>query len=453
MSAPASSWYHMDLQDPVLDECLWVSPDWQRNFHPGGEGNLETVCHSVSGWMDSVPISYCPEFRAKRGILLSQSKAKRFEEFCLEYEKTPDASAPELAQRLGMSQKGIQRYKKLYQQLMRGEDFSGLVNLHERAAQLLLWISRRRGLVPMEEVQCFVSDEFGLGEGMARRIVQVLEERGYVVRSNGGYMVGNSMLPDVPLSEEEWDYVARYLDIMGRRGPLAANLESVLTKLRLGMAVGSVSHVVERARKRHNRMLVKGPHGSDKRSMTRAEELVHASATGQRLTIAYRPFRAADALYLRVLPLGVVFNGHSDEWYLVAMNQDNYREEHYRFDRMTNIEGYGGTGEAIPMGLPEHFRHAWGIENGPLHEVRVLFHDDFNVHDKVRQDAAGRASVRLTRNPDGTLLFEDKVAGLGEFCHWLRQFGASAVPLDPPELCAVIRQGAERKLKRYGVDP
>ncbi|HBK69570.1 MAG TPA: hypothetical protein DEB05_08205 [Firmicutes bacterium] len=116
---------------------------------------------------------------------------------------------------------------------------------------------------------------------------------------------------------------------------------------------------------------------------------------------------------------------------------------------MSGLKAGGAPHQELDPSKGDRLKFAMGSENGPLFKVVIRFKDDFNVPDKVKRDAALRPSASWQEEPDGCVLFYDTVAGLGEISRWVRQFGASAQVLEPPELCNKIKEGARRKLARY----
>src|SRR5690606_34334651 len=101
----------------------------------------------------------------------------KFEEFCLEFEQSPDASLAEIASRLGLSVKTVQRYREKYEQILKGEffqidDFSG------RAIRFLLWLSRCRFPVSTERARSFFRTEFEASDKTFDRFLHRLGQEG-----------------------------------------------------------------------------------------------------------------------------------------------------------------------------------------------------------------------------------------------------------------------------------
>ena len=124
--------------------------------------------------------------------------------------------------------------------------------------------------------------------------------------------------------------------------------------------------------------------------------------------------------------------------------------------RLDRIHRFRPTGArfAYPDGfsLAEYLAVPWGVELGEPFSVTVRFEDAFDVLTRVRQETAHRRRRRLTPIPGG-LVYQDVVAGPGEFLRWLRGFGSSAEVLAPDWLRQRARESAERLARLYGVFP
>lgn len=79
---------------------------------------------------------------------------EKFEEFCLEVEDCPDASLAEIASRLGLSLKTARRYRKKYEQILKG-DFIRIDDFSGRAIRFLLWLSQCRSPVSTAKARAF----------------------------------------------------------------------------------------------------------------------------------------------------------------------------------------------------------------------------------------------------------------------------------------------------------
>lgn len=405
---------------------------------------------------------------------MSLAKARKFEEFCCAFEQDPQANTAELAKRLGISVKSVERYRKQYYDVLNGDSFAGLENMPERAARFLIWLADHRLPVSHQAVELFCDSEFSMQSRMVQRMLEALVKRSLIKVNENGIALVQQAIPGLKLASDDLEQLAAFLEGPGKKGPLAVQLESVLAKIRLGIAGSATCRVIERARKRQTRILVKGPLSAERPEDAGMVELLTAMAEkGKRLLLTYASPQENQDLIIPTEPRGVVFNWLSGDWYLIGANWQTKQIEYYRFDRIhsfqelkqsvssNNLYDVSAQNSKTEKGSvcsdnrlwSSNLQYAWAMENGPLQQVTVVFEDDFSVHDKVRHDVEGRASAVLINNDDGTLTLHDTVAGFGEFSRWLRQFGASVTVISPLELKTLIRDGALRKLQRYGAEP
>jgi len=92
---------------------------------------------------------------------------------------------------------------------------------------------------------------------------------------------------------------------------------------------------------------------------------------------------------------------------------------------------------------------AWGIwytEEEPV-EVVLKFHP--RVANRVRETRWHR-SERLDEQPDGSLIWQARVAEVQEMVPWIRGWGADVEVLEPPELREKMMGEARRLARRYG---
>ena len=376
--------------------------------------------------------------------------SEKFEEFCLEFEQSPDASLAEIASRLGLSVKTVQRYREKYEQILKGEffqidDFSG------RAIRFLLWLSRCRFPVSTERARSFFRTEFEASDKTFDRFLHRLGQEGLIRETAEGWQLGEKILPRLNFSFAELESMIRFIQGYEAKGPLGPELNAVLAKLRLSM-VNLSPRLLERAAKRQARLVIKGPlcrqNGTAFRVM---EQLTALVAQDQMVTFTYRCPQEPASRWT-VLPCYVVYNLALDRWYLAAVNQTDGGAGFFRLDRMANLTAGGRPPAGLDPAKCERLTYALGAEDGPLCEVKIRFRNDFNVLDKVRRDASLRPTAQVQEEPDGSLLFTDTVSGLGEISRWVRQFGASAEVLAPVELRERIIAGARRKLSRYAAE-
>ena len=111
------------------------------------------------------------------------------------------------------------------------------------------------------------------------------------------------------------------------------------------------------------------------------------------------------------------------------------------------------TGESFPVphdfDVDEFMRASFGVCHG--NPVRVRIHFDAESADFIRE-RQWHESQRLQAMPDGSVLFEAKVACTDEFKAWIMRWGSSAVVLEPGELRDAVRVEAAEMLAAYAND-
>jgi len=375
---------------------------------------------------------------------------EKFEEFCLEVEDCPDASLAEIASRLGLSLKTARRYRKKYEQILKG-DFIRIDDFSGRAIRFLLWLSQCRSPVSTAKARAFFCTEFEAGEKTFRRFLNRLRHEELIEETAQGWQLGKKILPRLTFTFEELESMIRFIQGYEAKGPLGRELKAVLTKLWMSMTDLS-PRLLQRAAKRQARLVIKGPLCQQSAAVLRVmEQLAAFVAREQMVTFTYTRPKETPTRWT-VLPCYVVYNLALDRWYLAGVNQEDGEAGFFRLDRIVDLAAGGALAPGLDPAKCERLKYAIGAEDGALYEVKIRFGNDFNVQDKVRRDAALRPTASVQEEAGGSLLYTDMVAGLGEISRWVRQFGASAKVLAPVELQEIIIAGARRKLARYKVE-
>jgi predicted DNA-binding transcriptional regulator YafY len=97
--------------------------------------------------------------------------------------------------------------------------------------------------------------------------------------------------------------------------------------------------------------------------------------------------------------------------------------------------------------LDQYFDHAWHmIKGSPRQRVRIEFSDKVagNVDEVI-----WHKSQNTWRDDEGRYLFEVDVDGIEEISWWVLSYGDEAVVHEPAELRDLVRDRAERMVRRY----
>lgn len=237
---------------------------------------------------------------------------------------------------------------------------------------------------------------------------------------------------------------------LGDRGKALLGAESKLVKSALQR--GDTSAVDQYKSRRWVRYFQGRPRGRRGEFERHAEFIDGCIARRRRILTLYRP-RCGDQQEQVVCPLGTVYYWAQDDWYLVALDPHG-RVSLLRGSRIASMrETWLAFDYPDDFNLVDRFREPWGVEmSDTLYDVEIRFFDDFRVIDKVRDQVAHRPSAALTTLDDGSVVLRDKVRGLTEIAAWIRQFGASAVVLQPEALRDRMAETARRLHEKYSDD-
>ncbi|MEJ5358100.1 MAG: YafY family protein [Desulfobacterales bacterium] len=176
------------------------------------------------------------------------------------------------------------------------------------------------------------------------------------------------------------------------------------------------------------------------------EAIAAAVSARRRIDLTYRAASSGRQTRRRVDPYRLLYHGGS--FYLLAYC--NLRKD-IRVFAVDRIRRLAVTGEGFPPpeGIrPEEVLQAdFGVFHGPPLAVCVRFAPEAAPYVLER---TWHPSQRLTREPDGSVLFEARVAGEEEIKRWVLKWGAQAEVLSPEGLRRAIAAEAEAIARRYG---
>lgn len=191
-----------------------------------------------------------------------------------------------------------------------------------------------------------------------------LLQNGYISRvtqrGETTYDLGTAFIPVVPWPAEEVRHLLAILaQVWPRYGQPPEELVSALGGPRPARPAAS--------------RLIKGPRlFANRLVQDRMAKLEEAVRTACRVRLRHRRSVKDEV----VEPLGLVYYWVTDAWYLVvASGQQKPRvlrvDRIGRFRVLTERFAY-----PCEFDLEQHFRFSWGIETGPLYQLRVRFYDE-----------------------------------------------------------------------------
>jgi predicted DNA-binding transcriptional regulator YafY len=271
-----------------------------------------------------------------------------------------------------------------------------------------------------------------------------LVAKGFLAQEKEEYTLGEAMLPELNLSQEEGGRLLSYLIIKQQIEGKNAAYSSLVHALAGSMGKNSRLSW-QQARRTTQRICIKGK---------QLEQELRERAMAERLELASWEERAVELLYKgevrRVEPLGVVYSYHQDAWYLYAFCRKRQDRRIFRLEQIDELrvleEEFSYPQD---FDLKQTFACPWGImlDEEPV-QVKVRFYDEFNVLSRLKREVADRTGAKLTTE-DGSVLYEDLVEGKNEFLVWVRSFGSSAEILTPVDWRDTLLDGVQEALSRY----
>ena len=368
----------------------------------------------------------------------------------------------DLLQQLGISERTLWRYKKALAEqgynLIINKDTCRLIpkgwlgDVGSKCAEdtdvRRFAILRLLSESPLDavEINHKIKQRFEIKDSTIKNDLRRLQQQSVVREENGKYTLGEAMLGELELSQEEGSRLLSYLVIKQQIEGKNALYNSLVHSL--ANSVGRNSWFSwQQARRTTQRICIKGKHQDlEMRERAMAERLELASWEEQVVEILYHRERRM------VEPLGVIYSYHQDAWYLHAFCQKANARRTFRLDQIEEFQvleekfSYPSNFE-----LEDNFAYSWGIMvDEPPVEVRIKFFDDYNVLSRLSREVAERQRAKITPLDDGSILYEDLVVGMEEFKVWIRSFGSSAQILEPEALRENLLASVRAALARYG---
>ena len=139
-------------------------------------------------------------------------------------------------------------------------------------------------------------------------------------------------------------------------------------------------------------------------------------------------------------------SGHS--CYLIGHDAYTNAVRVFKVERIQRAEGIEESFEIPPdFDVTQRLKHAWGIADGNIAEVRLLFTEPGAV--KRLRESRWHPSQAEHARQDGTLEVTFEVAGLTEITPWILGWGAAVEVLSPPELRDQVAATARSLAARY----
>lgn len=266
-----------------------------------------------------------------------------------------------------------------------------------------------------------------------------------VCQSGNRYSVDSSALPPVRFSLEEAMAIyisarltSRYAD---ERDPAISSVFSKLADI-------LPSPIAERV-KETAAALVERPVNE---TFSQAFALLTSAwATRRRVRIGYVWTKAdgsASKVYSRLLdPYFIEPSAMGHSCYVIGLDHYTNEVRTFKIERIRSVEMTYDQFE-IPAGWSPslYLKGAWGIFHDDEVEVRVRFSRTAAARLK---EAIWHPSQQISDEPDGSVLYTARVAGIVEIAPWILSWGAEAEVLSPAALRESVADVARRQAAIY----
>ncbi|HYG57190.1 MAG TPA: transcriptional regulator [Symbiobacteriaceae bacterium] len=290
-----------------------------------------------------------------------------------------------------------------------------------------------------------LAKRFGVGIRTIYRDVAALEQMNVpVVREDGRYTVMDTYrIKPIQFTPDEVAALAAALDFARRRRSLAGKA-----------AAGAMEKLLSVMPTSHREMVA----GLDETLVV--EPLASHSVPGlpsveKALTGAIQgchPVRirhqglGSEAPTERVLhPYGMAYRGTA--LYLIGYCELRKGLRTFRVNRITAAEVLPAVfARPADFDLERYLGNIWGIEDGPLMQVRIRFTRPVAG---LARETVWHPTQTVAEEPDGSVIVQMETRGKNEMARWLAGYGGTVEVLAPPELREAVRNLGRAIVARY----
>jgi proteasome accessory factor B len=181
------------------------------------------------------------------------------------------------------------------------------------------------------------------------------------------------------------------------------------------------------------------------------DRLALAWAEGRKVRIWYPHTSARGHTYLNarlVCPYFLEPNPSGHTHYLIGHDEFSGQVRTFKMERIQQVEVTEERFE-IPadFDIDARLRHAWGISDEDVIEVRLRFHDAAAA--ARARESRWHSSQREDVRADGTVDITYEVGGLLEITHWVLGWGAAVEVLAPFELRKQVANTVRAQAELY----
>lgn len=175
------------------------------------------------------------------------------------------------------------------------------------------------------------------------------------------------------------------------------------------------------------------------------QALRQALQTQRKLWIRYAALRDEVPTERVVHPYGLTYRGTS--LYLIGYCELRQDLRTFRANRIQAARVLDETFKRpADFDLEEYLAGVWGIEDGPLMNVRIRF---FPPVGRLILETQWHPTQQTYQEPDGSVILTLQTRGKNELARWVAAFGGAAEVLAPPELRAAVLALGRGIVERY----
>ncbi len=310
-----------------------------------------------------------------------------------------------------------------------------------------------RMVTVLQSGRYFSPDELSEQLGVSRRTIfrdlDMLRKAGipyYHDDEKGGYKISSSFfLP--PLNLKLREALALLLLTRNPSGtmPLQREVQQAAMKIESALPAHVQRHCGSLL---EHSSIQSEPYTHDDKACDNFLVLQKAINQKRKVDISYNSFYEQREVSTTLHPFHLHFSRRA--WYVIGYSTLHGELRTFKLSRIKSILVQPRCFvQERPFDIDDYLGKAWAlIPEGKLYKVKLLF---------APMVAANVAEVlwhqgqKLTRNADGTLLFEVEVDGLGEISWWIMGYADQVEVLEPVQLRQRIANMAQNVINKYDV--
>lgn len=281
---------------------------------------------------------------------------------------------------------------------------------------------------------------FDVTERTIYRDVTALEDMGFPIERDGGrYSIMETFkMRPVQFTAEEILAVVAALDF-AKRSPVLASKSAVSAAEKL--LAGMPTTHRELAADLDENLVVDPLHAHSVPSLPGAEHTLTGAIQGNHpVRIKYVAMRSETPTERVVHPYGLAYRGVA--LYLIGYCTLRNETRTFRVNRILELDVQPAVFiRPADFNLEKYLAGIWGIENGPMMQVRVRFAPKVA---RLAVETIWHPTQKNDVRPDGSVIVRIETRGRGELARWLAGYGDQVEVLEPAELReAVAKLGRE----------